>query len=125
MIEQVKQWLEGLPGLEGIEHKILEQYAGEIALNCRGQEILWEKENILGGKTRRLRLSFGLGTHSTDMHDLEIPLLLNRKAVLNGAPVFGKNQTVKIEHGQAVMADNEGIIRMEAMLTFEYTEEEE
>ena len=125
MIDKVTQWLKTLPGLEGIDHKILDQYAGEVAVNCRGQEVLWEKDNILGGKKRRLRLCFGLGTHSTDMSDLKIPLMLNREDVLDTAPVFGKNQTVKIEHGQAVLADNEGIIRMEAMLTFEYTEEEE
>lgn len=124
MIEQVRAWLSELPGMEGIEHKIIEPYPGDLALQCLGQDVLWEKEDILGGKKRRLRLRFGLGRHTTDINDLEIYLLLNRKAILSTAPVFGDNQTVKVEQGRTELADNEGVIRMVALLTFEYTEEE-
>lgn len=124
MIEEVLKWIASIPGLQGIVHDRLEAAPGSLAMNCMGQKVIWERYDILGVKTRRLQTQFAIGHHTTDMNDLELVILLNKKSVLELAPVFGMEQTVKVEQGHMEQDGIDGVLRMVALLTFEYTEEE-
>jgi len=121
MTDTVLAWLRGHPLLSDLQPERLDARPGSAGLFCKGCSVLSRNENILGNTDLRRRLRFLLAVHCTD-EPMPRSLLELGQWAERTAPALGENQTVRLENGQLRRADDQGIARYEAELTFEFTE---
>lgn len=122
MIETVFQWLAAYPGLEGLTLERLDAAPGSAGLFCKGRQVLWRREDILGKGTVRQRLAFALEIHRTGAGGPQEFLDLAQWATAT-APRLGMDQTVSLEKGCLDKAGPNGTARYGATITFEFTSE--
>lgn len=115
-MQEIYEWLRGLPGLENLENEHLSAAPGSTGLFCQGRELLGRKRDITGGEERRWRLRWLLAAHTTGAR----PAALEQ--MLPAAPELGREQTVTLEKTRLTKAGRDGVARFEARLTVEYTE---
>ena len=123
MIEQILSWLRDL-GLSDMEAEHLGPREGDMGLFCRGREVLWERQDILGGKLCRQRLVFLVDIRGGTLEILEAGMILEPMLRLT-APYFGEDQKILLENGRTVKDNGSGIPVKEYKLTVEYTTKEE
>jgi len=124
MLETLLSWLRGIPGLQDMTAEYLGPEEGAAGLFCRGREVLWQRRDILGALTCRQRAVFLLSIRSPDPALLSLTLTVEPE-FRSIAPVFGLDQTLKLEQGRTVRNDGGGLPVIEARLTLEYTTKEE
>lgn len=122
MIEQILTWLR-LLGFPNVEAEHLGPREGDMGLFCRGREVLWERQDILGDTLCRQKVVFLVDVRSRETDVLELGLLLE-PMIQKTAPVFGEDQKILLEKGRTVK-DNGGIPVKEFQMTVEYTTKEE
>lgn len=122
MIETVFNWLAAQPGLQNLQLEALCAAPGSSGLFCKGQEVLWRRQDILGKELRRMRLTFRLCLHRTGT-GAPAQLLALTQTAESAAPILGLDQTLSLEQGRMVRSGAGGIARYELRITFEFTSE--
>ena len=123
MIEQILAWLRGM-GFSGVKAEYLGPKEGAMGLFCRGSEVLWKRQDILGDTLCRQRVVFLVDIRSRETEALDLGLLL-APYLQQTAPVFGEDQKILLEKGRTVKDNGSGIPIREFQLTVEYTTREE
>ncbi len=124
MLETLLSWLREIPGLQDMQAEYLGPENGASGLFCRGREVLWQRRDILGHLTCRQKAVFVLSFREPDPYLLSV-LLTAEPEFRNIAPVFGLDQSLKLEQGRTVRNDGGGQPVLEVRLTLEYTTKEE
>ena len=115
-------WLRTLPYLSALHREELLPNPGSAALFTLGQETLWQKQTVSGRCLRRLRLGFLLAIHSDDPAVLDQFLTLDTE-IQSQCPTLGGDQTVTLSQGRTTHRDDQGLLRAEAKLVLEFTQE--
>ena len=123
MYSKMLLWLTTIPQLRQLQPERLGPEEGSVGLFCKGREVLWQRQDILGGTLCRQRVVFILACRTAEPWPLETALLLERDLNLS-APYFGEDQKIFLEQGRTVKSDG-GFPEMEAKLTVEFTTKEE
>ena len=122
MTETVLQWLAGVEGLQGLKPEQLDAASGSCGLFCKGEQLLWEKRDILGGRLRRRKRTFLLVIHRPA--GSLCPMETIAQKALASAPVFGEDQTVAMENARLSRDTGLGIARHQMEITFTFTTKE-
>lgn len=128
-LEQLIAWLKHFPQWGEWEPTVDDTGAepGSCGLFPVGEEVLEQREDVLGNCRTRLRQVFLLRRKAARGMDAAAWLLaFSRWACQNaaGAPVFGTRQKFRAEKGRLTNAAQTGTGMYEIKLTFEYENEE-
>lgn len=127
-LEQLKAWLMSFPlwGDMPLTVDMTGAEPGDASLFPLGLEVLESRENLLGGKSARLRQSFLLRRTAARGEDAAAWLLAFQLWVQKNAhtaPVFGRRQAFRAEKGRLISAVQTGLGTYEVRLTIEYEKE--
>ena len=122
MTQEIFHWLAGIPGLENLEAEQLGSFPGCAGLFTRGQQLLWERADILGSRLRRRKLSFLLAVVAAS--GSVNPLENLEERALGSAPTLGEAQTVAMEKARLIRDSGNGLARFQTEITFTFTTKE-
>ena len=126
-LEKLKRWIVGFPrwGEAALTVDDTGAAPGSCGLFPLGVEQLRVREDVLGGKTLRLRQKFLLRRRAIRGEDAAGWLLeLQNWAAAGDAPVFGADQRVRWEKGKLSGGSQTGTGLYEVYIIFEYTKGE-
>lgn len=128
LLQSIKHWLMGYPGLSGILTDKTPHAPGSCGLYPLGAEQKNRREDITGSASEVWRQSFALRRRDLHAEDAAVWLLefqdwVRQQSHASLAPQPGAKSRVRAEKGRLVHTNGAGTATYEVQLIFEYEKE--